>query len=112
MLDIREIEYWISRYENEADKLDQLTTLSALYSIKDRLQSDVQTTPQTQIAAYSGSPVFNKEQLGQYGDSDFLRTVAGVPAADAWMVMDELMETLHVVNPRAYDSVIRKLNRL
>ena len=37
MLDIREIEYWISRYEQEADKLDQCVTLSALYSIRDKL---------------------------------------------------------------------------
>lgn len=112
MLDIREIEYWISRYENEADKLDQLPTLSALYSIKDRLQGDGRPTSQPQIAAYPSASMPDSNQLVQYGDSDFLRTVAGVPAADAWMVMDELMETLHVVNPRAYDGVIRKLNRL
>lgn len=112
MLDIREIEYWISRYENEADKLEQLPTLSALYSIKDRLQGDVKSVSQPQMAAYSEISAHTSESPEQYGDSDFLRTVAGVPAADAWMVMDELMETLHVVNPRAYDGVIRKLNRL
>lgn len=50
--------------------------------------------------------------LGQYGDSDFLQAVAGKDPAATWAVMDELMETLQVVNPRAYDSVLRKINRL
>ena len=38
--------------------------------------------------------------------------VDGKDPSAAWSVMDELMETLRVVNPRAYDSVLRKINRL
>ena len=110
MLDIRELEYWISRYEKEADKLDQLPTLSALYSIRDRLQGDVRSAPQPQISAYSEASTPAGETLGLYGD--FLRAVAGIPAPDAWAVMDELMDTLQVVNPRTYDSVMRKLGRI
>ncbi|WP_279280006.1 hypothetical protein [Pseudoflavonifractor sp. 524-17] len=41
------------------------------------------------------------DTLDQYGDSDFLRAVSGKPPSKAWMVMDELMDTLRVVNPRA-----------
>ncbi len=109
MLDIREIEYWISRYEQEADKLDQCVTLSALYSIRDKLLG--QSNPQPQIMAYSEAapPV---EPLARYGDSDFLAAVEGKEPSAAWAVMDELMETLQVVNRRAYDSVMRKLERL
>ncbi len=111
MLDIREIEYWISRYEQEADKLDDCVTLSALYSIRDKLSGVQASYPQPQIAAYSeAAPV--REALGQYGDSDFLLAVEGKDPSDAWAVMDELMNTLHVVNPRAYDSVMRKLGRI
>ena len=111
MLDIREIEYWISRYETEADKLEHWVTLSALYYIRDKLlgQSDFQ--PQ-QIAAYSAVDAPGQERLGQYGDSDFLQAVAGKDPYAAWGVMDELMETLQVVNQRAYDSVMRKLYRI
>ena len=112
MLDIRELEYWISRYEKEADKLDQLSTLSALYSIRDRLQGDVRSAPQPQISAYSEASTPAGETLSLYGESDFLRAVAGLPAPDAWAVMDELMDTLQVVNPRTYDSVMRKLGRI
>ena len=110
MLDIRELEYWISRYEKEADKLDQMPTLSALYSIRDRLAGEAQTIPQA--TAYSEAPAPAGATLGLYGDSDFLRAVDGKDPSAAWSVMDELMETLRVVNPRAYDSVLRKINRL
>ena len=107
MLDIREIEYWISRYENEADKLDQCVILSALYSIRDRLKGE----PPTQIAAHSETPPPD-ETSGLYGDSDFLQAVAGKDLASAWQVIDNLMDTLRVVNPRVYDGVMRKLGRL
>lgn len=110
MLDIKEIEYWISRYEKEADKLDHCVTLSALYAIRDKMVGE--TAVQPEITAYSEAPEPAQSRLGQYGDSDFLRTVEGKAPADAWIVMDELMETLHVVNQRAYDSVMRKLERL
>ena len=112
MLDIRELEYWISRYEEEADKLEQLPTLSALYLIRDRLAGKAQAASQTQAFAYSEAPAPDWQTLGLYGDSDFLRAVAGKDPASAWAVMDELMETLQVVNPRAYGSVLRKINKL
>jgi len=109
MLDIREIEYWISRYEQEADKLDQCVTLSALYSIRDKLLG--QSSPQPQIAAYSEA-AGPADRLARYGDSEFLTAVEGKDPGAAWAVMDELMETLQVVNRRAYDSVMRKLERI
>jgi len=110
MLDIREIEYWISRYENEANKLDQCVTLSALYSIRDRLRGETNMEPQ--ISAYSEANAPAVETLGTYGDSDFLRAVAGKDPAMAWSVMDELMDTLLTVNSKVYNSVMAKLSRL
>lgn len=47
-----------------------------------------------------------------YGDSDFLKAVFGKKASSAWTVMDELMDTLHVVNPKVYESVMRKIKEL
>ena len=64
------------------------------------------------VSAYSEASTPAGETLGLYGESDFLRAVAGIPASDAWAVMDELMDTLQVVNPRTYDSVMRKLGRI
>ncbi len=110
MLDIREIEYWISRYEREADKLEHCVTLSALYSIRDKMLGSGQDDHQ--ISAYSETSKPVVDPLGQYGDSEFLRSVKGKDPVEAWSIMDELMETLKVVNQRVYDSVMRKLELL
>lgn len=42
------------------------------------------------------------------GESEFLRTINGKDSTEVWSVMDELMETLKVVQPRVYSSVLRK----
>ena len=109
MLDIKELEYWISRYENEADKLDHVVTLSALYHVRDELAGKQQA--EHRASEYSRAvPAY--EPLGDYGDSEFLQSVEGKDQASAWAVMDELMDTLAAVNPKVYDGVMRKLYRL
>jgi len=110
MLDIKEIEYWISRYEKEAGNLNDCVTLSALYSIRSEMLGETKQ-PQA-IAAYSEAAAPVVEVLGRYGDSDFLQAVAGTPAEEAWLVMDELMDTLRVVNSRVYNGVMKKIRGL
>lgn len=45
-------------------------------------------------------------------DTEFLQMVNGKSLDGVWGVMDELMDTLKLVNRRAYDGVMRKLNEL
>ena len=45
-------------------------------------------------------------------ESDFARAAAGKVQAQAWRVVGELMDTLHIVNPRLYESVLRKMQNL
>jgi len=47
--------------------------------------------------------------IDDYGDTDFYRTIKGRKAADVWAVMNELMETIQVINPKLYDGVMRQL---
>ena len=47
--------------------------------------------------------------IDDYGDTDFYRAIKGRKAADIWEIMNELMETLQVINPRLYDGVMRQL---
>ena len=49
------------------------------------------------------------EVVGLYGESNFLRSVAGCDAPTVWKVMDELMAVLKMVNPRLYDGVMERL---
>ena len=42
-------------------------------------------------------------------DSEFAQLANGKSPEDVWAVVDELMRTLSVVNPRLYQAVIRNL---
>lgn len=77
-----------------------LTIYDHLYPAKAELTEEVPKT------------IFNtvdEDIVGDYGDNDFYRLIKGKKAADAWDVMNELMETLQVINPKLYDGVMRQL---
>lgn len=44
------------------------------------------------------------------GNSEFLQAISGRKSAEMWAVMGELMDTLQAINPRLYNSVLRKIN--
>ena len=107
---LKEIEWAISELENEESSKSSYILLSALYTCRDHMREDTSDGPH--ISAYSESAAPINEKLDLYGDSEFLQTVSGKNPEDAWLVMDELMETLRVVKSNVYDSVMRKLNIL
>ena len=56
---------------------------------------------------YSAAPA---NPVAVYGDSDFLQAVSGKDPAHVFAVMDELMDTLHIINERhiAFQEVLEK----
>lgn len=106
---LTEIEYLISKLEGMESSEDGYILLSALYVCREAMLGQ----PREPVAAaHSETEIPVSEPLDPYGGSEFLQAVAGKDAAAAWGIMDELMGTLQVVNRRAYDSVIRKLEAL
>lgn len=102
MIDENEIKRWIARLETEESSWSNYAKLATLYTVMNHqvmpeAQPVMQTAPAPQM--YSRN----------YGESEFLQAVASVPAEKAWGIMDDLMDTLSVVNPRVYTSVLRKL---
>lgn len=85
--------------------------LAAYFTILDHItgsKSDEQLPPPVQEAySYSGS---DPETIMYGGESDFARSIDGKDQSSVWPVIDELMTTLQVLNPRLYDAVIRKLD--
>ena len=58
-----------------------------------------------ELCSAEASPVKTANSSG----SEFLRAVGNVAQDRAWEVMDELMDTLKIVNEKAYNSVLKKL---
>lgn len=107
---LKEIEWAIQELEKEESSFPVYAKLASLYTMRNEMLG--LSAPKRQMSAYSEEPMPNQGKLGQYGDSDFLRAVDGKNPADAWAVMDELMETLQFANERVYNSVMGKLRRL
>ena len=43
-------------------------------------------------------------------NGEFFQAISGRKSAEMWAVMGELMDTLQAINPRLYNSVLRKIN--
>ena len=80
--------------------------LAAFYTIKKELFGSG-----ADALTYSYAPP-PAQDTGYVSDTEFGEIVSGMDLADVMGVVDELMTTLAVVNPRLYDGVMRKLNTI
>ena len=58
---------------------------------------------------YSYAPAPVRNMIEAKSDSEFARAIDGRDQADVIPVLDELMDTLQIVQPRLYNSVMNKL---
>lgn len=84
--------------------------LAAFYTIRDHLfpHTDAKPTPEPVIYSTASKPPGEEYQ----SNTDFADLVYGMDKAALMPVMDELMTTLSVLNPRLYAGVMRKLEEI
>lgn len=82
--------------------------LAAVYTVLNN-QYPADHLPQIE-SGYSTSA--GETVVGNHGNSEFLSLVAGIDTDKAWLMMDELMVTLQVLNPQLYRQVISKLKTM
>lgn len=111
MLDPKEIDIEIARLEYGESSYPAYQKLANLYTIRNQMMKKAEQREEP-IQAYSLAAAPELSYTGRYGDSDFLREIEGKDLASAWAVMDDLMDTLHTVNPRVYDGVMRKIRSI
>ena len=107
MLDPKEIDLEIARLEYGESSYPAYAKLATLYTIKNQMNKSEDAS---QVQAYSMAAA--PEPTGRYGDSEFLREIEGRDMEDVLQVMDDLMDTLQVANPRVYNGVMRKIRAL
>ena len=115
MLDKAEIRAAIAKLEFDESSYSNYAKLASLYVIRDKMQEEERGDGGKYVGYYSGAPApvtAEPATVGEYGDSEFLLAVAGKDPAKAWAVVDELMDTLSLVNRRVYDSVLKKIKSL
>lgn len=57
--------------------------------------------------SYAPAPVRNMVEIDS--DSEFARAVNGMPLDEFLPIINELMQTLEIIQPRLYDAVMAKL---
>lgn len=85
--------------------------LAAIYTVLDHMYPE-DSGKDDFLGGYSGAAAGTEEAdrtVPRYGDTEFLDAISGRDSREMWLLMDELMSTLSVVNPRLYDSVMRKI---
>ena len=100
MVSKRELEKAIAECERGDQDFASCQKLATLYEVHDHLYGDNSPTVKTEIETV----------IDDYGDTEFLTTIRGADAEHVFMVMDELMSTLQLINPRLYAGVMRKMS--
>lgn len=111
MLDPKEIDLEIARLEYGESSYPAYAKLATLYTIKNQM-NQAEAKQQEPIQAYSLAAAPEPASTGRYGDSEFLREIEGRDQDNIFHIMDDLMDTLQVANPRVYNGVMRKIRAL
>lgn len=78
--------------------------LAAFYTIKREMFGSTE-----QVESYSYAPAPNQNTIEVKSDSEFARAVNGMSVSEFLPIIDELMSTLQIIQPRLYGAVMMKL---
>lgn len=78
--------------------------LASYYTILDHIKKEEPKVSEIPTYSFAAPPEVHYES-----DTEFGQKVASMDINDVLAVMDELLTTLSVINPRLYNGVMRKL---
>lgn len=110
MLDRKEIDGEIAKWEALESSYPNYFKLATLYTVRDHM--DVEARPFEGTGYSAAAAPLQTETVDVYGDSDFLQAIAGKDMGAVMGILDDLMDTLRVVNERAYNGVMRKISSI
>lgn len=110
MLTRKQLEDEIAEYEGSEPTWKNCLALSALYTLRDHLYEPKE--PYMQSFAPAPVEAGSKSALGLYGDTDFYKAVYGAEPEAVFAVLDELMQTLMIINPKLYRAVLKKIEKI
>ena len=82
--------------------------MAAYYTIRQNLYPE--TAQNDALPTYSFAA--NSDTVHIDSDTEFARAVEGLPHDKIWALVDELVETVRILQPRVYAALLRKINEL
>lgn len=102
-----ELEDAVNELTSGKHSIQNCEKLAAVYIVLDHLYGE---KPLIDMGYSNDNKI--ESEVGLYGNSKFLKTIAGRSSKDAWLLMDELIEAITVLNPRLMNSFYEKLNNI
>lgn len=99
-----ELEEAIKDLESRSKSFSDCEKLSALYTVYNQNFAPKESKEMR--------TVYTETVIDDYGDSEFFSIIQGREAVDVWEVIDELMMTLQLLNPKLYHATLRKIDSL
>lgn len=107
MITIKDLQEAIAECKGERDpNANTCIKLAAYYTIMEHMQDN--SMPAQKYSFAAGPPP--SAVVDYQGTSEFAECARGMPLNDFMAVMDELMSTLQILNPKLYNSVIRRVS--
>lgn len=103
MIDINELNVEIARLEYEPSSYENYMKLASLYIIRGQLDGE----PTVGIPA-----TIYMEGASDEPQSEFARAIQGKPFDEVVGIIEDLLDTLSVTNPRVYGSVMRRIDAI
>lgn len=96
------------------DAIDELEQSPATYQNAEKLATFYQLydhiytrrEPETRIESV------REVKINSYGDSEFLQVISGQESEDVWRIIDELMTTLQVLQPKLYQATVDRIKSI
>ena len=111
MLDPKEIDIEIARLEYGESSYPAYAKLATLYTIKNHMNR-AEAKQREPRQAYSLAAAPESAYTDRYGGSEFLREIEGRDQESVFAIIDDLIDTLRVTNPRVYNGVLRKIRAI
>lgn len=102
MITRQELEKAIESCESAPVSYQNCEKLATFYAIYDHLYT--RRAPQVERVA--------ETKISVSGNSEFFRLIDGLEAKRVWDIMDELMTSVQVLQPKLYDAVMQKIDDL
>ncbi len=104
MIPEKELLRAINDCEKNLNSLQGCEKLSALYTVYDHLYGEP--------VMYENVHVTAETVIKTGKDNEFFKVVDGKEAGKIWDIIDELMESVRLIQPRLYEAVIKKIKNL
>lgn len=100
MVTERELLKAIQECERDPITYNNIEKLANLYTVYDHLFGE----------HYEPSERTTEKSIISESNSEFSRKIRGKNSEKVWAVIDELMQTIKVINPRLYDAVLERID--